>query len=343
MQKYIVRMSGPLARRVFSTEVVAGANSGLTPSIDASLTPVSEQPPTIPSHRKLNMVIAESKLFSRRQAEGLIQQRRVTVAGKVISSPQHPLSDYESNLIEIDGVPLRSKYNTTWPQLWAVRKFKDEVMSGRDPNKSRQIFLDRVHNFLLKEPFKTYGPLKPVYRLGYKTEGFTLFTNSGELAQLLSNDPVNPLQVHFKVRVHGLINDSKLEALREGVFIDNKRYRVDKLERLPPFDKTNSWFNVSLSNFNRQPRALQLMFGKLHLETVRTICTGFGPYKSEDYFPIGKSPVGEKTRPEPLSVSLKLPPELHAMCLRHMNARHVLQMHHKPQSPSSQTQVSPEK
>lgn len=275
------------------------------------------------SGRKLCQIMADSGLFSRRESEKLIFQRRVAVTGKIINRPTHTVSPMEMNLIEIDGVPLRSKYNAIWPRIWAVEKRVDEIMSDRDPNKSRMVFFDRVNNFLMPSIIKEHGLLKPIYRLDYKVGGLCLLTNSGELAKLLIS-PINPLAVHYKIRVHGLINDSKISALQRGLLIDNKKYRGMVIERLQSSGGTNSWIRVSVTD--TQPQALQQCLQKVFLQPTRIICEGFGPFKSSVIF--GSEQERKEMAVQPLYVEVKLPPELHAIMLRHMNAKHSLQPNH---------------
>lgn len=317
-------------------EVHSIASEGI--SEDVKTVEINDAPDA--SGRKLNLILADSQLFSRRSAESLIQQRRVTVAGKVVSRPQERINDYDSNQIEIDGVPLRAKYNTTWPRLWAVQKFVGEIMSDRDPNKSRPIFLDRIHNKVLPKIFHEYGPLKPVFRLGYNVEGLVLVTNSGELAKLLSNHPTDPLVLKMKVRVHGIMNDGKLHALENGVFVDDKRYFAKSAKRLPPFDKTNSWLELGVTNFHKDPKAVEVMLKKMYLQPSRFISIGFGPFDAQKIFNPSsdarhsvsvREMIEQNQRTEGVNAVVKevhLPPSLHATVLRHMNNRHVIQPHH---------------
>jgi 16S rRNA U516 pseudouridylate synthase RsuA-like enzyme len=289
--------------------------------------------------QKLNVIIAASKLFSRREAESLIQQRRVTVAGQVITRPQFHVSDYDSNMIEIDGVPLRAKYNCEWPRLWAVQKYRQEIMSELDPNKSRSSLFDRLRNSLLSNAYKKFGTLKPVYRLRYQVEGLALMTNSGELARLLSNHPTEPLSLTYKVRVHGAINEGKLKALEQGVFIEGTRYSVKNVKRIPPFDKTNSWLELSVTDYNTNPNGLETMLKKMFLQPSRLISIGFGPFRAEQLFQSNSSSTHvtasqlmmeakNSAAANGMVREIKLPPKLHAIVLRHMNTRHVVQPHH---------------
>lgn len=297
--------------------------------------------------RKLNLVLAASQLFSRREAESLIQQRRVTVAGQIISRPQQLINDYDCNLIEIDGVPLRAKYNSAWPRLWAVQKLKEEIMSDRDPNKSRSVFFDRLHNSLLPTAFQKYGALKPIYRLGYQVEGLVMVTNSGEMARLLSNHPTSPVPLTYKVRVHGVVNEGKLQALEKGIYIDDKRFFASQIKRLPPYDKTNSWLEISVVNYQKEARGLETMLKKMFLQPSRIISIGFGPFRAENIF---NPSAAEKFQSKKVTIrqvmaadnnigvnafvkEVKLPPTLHAIVMRHMNSRHVVQPYHLVTAP----------
>jgi 16S rRNA U516 pseudouridylate synthase RsuA-like enzyme len=164
------------------------ASSALQSIQDVSSSP-SNASQNQPPKRKINQIIGSTGLFSRREAEQLIFQRRVTVAGQIITSPFATIDIDSANTIEIDGVLLRAKYNTQWPRLWVVQKWKDEIMSMSDNQKSRPLFFDRVATTLLPQITNQYGPLIPCYRLDYATEGLVFLTNSGALAKLLISTP----------------------------------------------------------------------------------------------------------------------------------------------------------
>jgi len=187
-------------------------------------------------------VIALSGICSRREAEKWIKEGRVSIDGHICKSVTYSISQPESDSIFqdgssdvtyknsriqnypnilIDGVRLRWGYKVSdsAPKIWAISKLKGEIVATQDPNKSRSLLLERFQSMLPPEELQMHKSIKPIYRLEYETEGFCLFTNSGDLAKALVSDPQR-FPLRYRVRVHGLITDSKLSGLKKGLFVD---------------------------------------------------------------------------------------------------------------------------
>jgi 23S rRNA pseudouridine2605 synthase len=205
--------------------------------------------------------IARSGFCSRRDAERLIATGRVAVDGQVLSSPAVTVTD--ANRVTIDGEPL--------PQAEQARLFRYHKPAGvltaaRDPE-GRPTIYDRLPEELPR--------LMPIGRLDMSSEGLLLLTNDGELKRRLELPATGWLR-RYRVRVHGRIDESTLEALQEGIALDGFQYGPiqAKLDRV---QGSNAWLTVALrEGKNREIRRVLEHFG---WPVSRLIRLSFGPFQ----------------------------------------------------------------
>jgi 23S rRNA pseudouridine2605 synthase len=268
------------------------------------------------NHIRLSSLVAESGIFSRREAERLIRLKRVTVNGQVVSSPSTKIDTEKGRpLIEVDNVTLKAQYppGLEFPRLWAVMKNDNEIVANEDPQKSRSLLLDRVRNVLLPRECEKYNGLKPVHRLDYNIDGLLLLTNSAQLARMLETPGKHANYAkHYRVRVHGLVTPSKLEGLRRGLKVQGKALMPMEVT-LQRTSNTISW--LAISTKDNQPKAVQRSLQAVFLDITRMRCIGYGPYKLDEIFPAAAEPVGVR--------EIKLDPAVSAKYLRMLNARTV--------------------
>ena len=246
---------------------------------------------------RLSKVISSTGICSRRQAEKIIEEGRVLVNGVVTKSPATQC-DLSKDDIVLDGVRLEKKKGfVERPRLWMVHKLSGELVADKDP-KNRPLLMDRLKpliksikesNASPRKPITDYyndekngtimNILKPVNRLEFHMEGLILFTNNGLLARLMDHKSSNLLK-KFRVRVHGLINESKLQGLRRGVISKGVKYppldvKVDRISK-----STISWVTVSCLDYHR--KAISTSLETVHIKPLRIISTELGPYKIGD-------------------------------------------------------------
>jgi 23S rRNA pseudouridine2605 synthase len=213
---------------------------------------------------RIAKAIAHAGLCSRRDAERWIEAGRVTVNGKVLTTPAHVVG--AKDRIRVDGKPLPE----TQPlQLWRYHKPKGLVTSHRDPQGRTTVFealppgLPRVVS---------------VGRLDIATEGLLLLTTDGELARHLELPSTGWLR-RYRVRVHGRVTQKQLDALHEGVTIDGIHYgpveaRIDREQG------SNMWLMLGLrEGKNREVKRLAEHLG---LTVNRLIRISFGPFALGD-------------------------------------------------------------
>src|SRR5690625_132353 len=137
---------------------------------------------------RLQKVIAQSGITSRRKAEQMIIEGRVKVNHQTITILGTKVSD--DDLVEVDGVPL-DKEEPVYYLLYKPR----EVISSVSDDKGRKIVLDYLPG-VTKRIF-------PIGRLDYHTSGLLLLTNDGELSHLIMQQKHEIEKVYIvKVKIY---------------------------------------------------------------------------------------------------------------------------------------------
>lgn len=194
-------------------------------------------------------VIAAAGICSRRDAERLIEQKRVRVNGNTLTTPATIVTP--EDVIEVDGVKVKTRQQA--PRLFRYHKPAGLMTTHKDPEGRPTVF----------EHLPPHLPrLISVGRLDYDSEGLLLLTNSGELSRELEL-PRNAQARSYRVRVNGQISDKHIHLLSRGVVIDDEKFRP--VEVVPDTEKVagrNRWLTVTLhEGRNREIRRLFDFFG----------------------------------------------------------------------------------
>jgi 23S rRNA pseudouridine2605 synthase len=273
----VSKSAGPLK------EAKSPAKSALTsPETRATKLPKSPKPqaePEAPKGTRLQKILADAGLASRRKAEELILEGRVQVNGAVVTE-LGTRADAVKDHIRVDGKLLQGPQEHRY---FMVNKPRGYVTTMDDPE-HRDTVVD-----LLKESARLSGKkldvrLYPVGRLDYNSEGLLLMTNDGELANSLSKAS-NSVEKTYLVKVAGRPEEAALDQLRHGVMIDRGRLaeargtRRDRVMTAPARvtlarGGENPWYEVTLTEGRN--RQLRKMFEEIghHVEKIRRI--GYG-------------------------------------------------------------------
>lgn len=217
---------------------------------------------------RLQKVIAESGLSSRRKAEIMIAGGRVTVNGRIVRELGTKV-DPDRDHVKVDGRHLKPAP----PQVFLMlNKPKDCVSSLNDPEGRRTIA-----DLLAGVGMRVF----PVGRLDYDSEGLILLTNQGGLAQTLLH-PRYHVPKTYLIKVKGVLDDEQIRALEHGVELEDgmtKPAFVRKVRKV----EANSWLEVTIhEGRNHQVKRMLEHVGHPVLKLTRI---KFGPLTLRDLSP----------------------------------------------------------
>ena len=218
---------------------------------------------------RIAKIIARAGLASRREAERLILDGRVKVNGNIINSPALNLTINDA--IEVDGKLLSQPEET---RLWIYHKPVGLISTSKD-EKNRPTIFDNLP--------KEMPRVLSIGRLDLNSEGLLLLTNDGELKRCLELPSTGWLR-RYRVRVKGRLNDSMLEPLRQGIFVEGTHFKPMEIS----FDRqtgANAWLSIGLrEGKNREIRKALAFVG---LPVNRLLRISFGDFE------LGKLKKGE--------------------------------------------------
>ena len=219
-----------------------------------------------PKLERLQKILAQAGVASRRHAEELITEGRVQVNGQTVTV-LGTKADPERDHIRVDGKLLRGAERLRY---FVLNKPKGFVTTVTDPEGR-----PTVMQFFAKTSERLY----PVGRLDYQSEGLLLVTNDGELANQLTR-AASRVEKTYLVKVAGQPGEDQLDRLRGGVAIDKGGEGEGKVHTAPARIRQvrrgdNPWYEVIL--IEGRNRELRKMFEEIghHVEKIRRV--GYGP------------------------------------------------------------------
>jgi len=160
--------------------------------------------------QRLQKVLAESGVGSRRTCEQLIESGQVTVNGKVVMDLPAWV-DPKRDRISVKGKSIRRLEKPVYVLLFKPRG----VVSTNDDPEGRQRAID-----LVKHPSR--ARLFPVGRLDKESSGLLLLTNDGEMANKLTH-PRYGIHKTYEVTVSGRVDEDEVDKLERGIFLTDRR------------------------------------------------------------------------------------------------------------------------
>lgn len=214
-----------------------------------------------PEGERIAKFLARSGIASRRESEKLIEDGRIKVNGKTLTTPAFKVTN--KDVVLFDNNPIAAKEP---PRLWRYHKPDGLVTSHKD-EKGRETVFDTLP--------KEMGRVISVGRLDITSEGLLLLTNDGELARQLEL-PSTAWQRKYRVRAYGHITQADLDTLKDGIKIDGIKTGPIEAE-LERQKGDNAWIAVTLrEGKNREVRrAMETL--KLHVN--RLIRVSYGPFQ----------------------------------------------------------------
>lgn len=218
---------------------------------------------------RLQKLLSEAGLASRREAEEWIRQGRVRVNGQVARLGTR--ADPERDAVRVDG--RRVSFAAGSKRYILLDKPKGYVTTLSDPE-GRNTVLDLL-------PERVRRGLRPVGRLDVQTEGLLLLTDDGDLAARLSH-PSTGCPKEYRVKVSGVPAESRLERLRRGVLLDGERTRpcqIDRISTTAGKGEGNAWLRVVLRE--GRTRQIRRMFEAIGHPVSKLKRTAIGPIRDE--------------------------------------------------------------
>ena len=167
---------------------------------------------------RLQKILSTAGISSRRAAETLIVEGRVTVNGTPVTELGSK-ADPDTDDIRVDGRRVKAPGRRRYILMYKPRGY---ITSRMDPEQR-----PTVNDLLLKGGVREY--IYPVGRLDYESEGLLLLTSDGDLAEKLMH-PSHAVPREYHVRVRGVPTEETLDRLSRGVVLDGRKTAPAQIE-----------------------------------------------------------------------------------------------------------------
>ena len=229
---------------------------------------------------RIQKIIAQAGLCSRRAAERYLRDGRVRVNGQKVSLGDK--ADPKEDKIEIEGIGVLEAE----PLVYIAMHKPAMVMTTADDPEKRATVMDilqqsrpvgsRAHEANLPRVY-------PVGRLDFDTEGLLLLTNDGELTQKLTH-PKHHVPKTYTAKVKGRPAEKSLQKLRDGIFLGEpggggKRTKPAEVRVLKESPK-NTWLEITVTEGRHH--LIKRMCEAVQAYVIRLIRTEFGGIAIDD-------------------------------------------------------------
>ncbi|MGB7320541.1 MAG: pseudouridine synthase [Albidovulum sp.] len=213
------------------------------------------------SGERIAKVMARAGISSRRDAEKMILDGRVSVNGVKATTPA--LDVLPTDKVTLDGKPIDAPQPA---RLWLYYKPLGLVTSNKD-EKGRQTVFDTMPADMPR--------VMSIGRLDLNSEGLLLLTNDGDLKRKLELPSTGWLR-KYRVRVNGRPNDATFDPLRRGVTVEGEEFQPMDIT-LDRQKGANAWLTVGLrEGKNREIRRAMTEVGMI---VNRLIRVSYGPFR----------------------------------------------------------------
>lgn len=214
---------------------------------------------------RLNKFISESGITSRRKAEELILQGRVTVNNKTITKLAFDVNP-KTDIVALDGERIKPK-----KKYYFLLNKPSGYISTTDDERNRKTVMDLI-------PFRE--KLFPVGRLDADTTGVLLLTNDGDFANQMLH-PRNKIIRVYETKLDKELDEKDVERLTKGILLDKRKSRFEKIYFEKPKDRTK----VTVECVEGRNRFVKRMFATLGYEVKKLHRKSFAGLEAD--IPIG--------------------------------------------------------
>ncbi|MCP3980011.1 MAG: rRNA pseudouridine synthase [bacterium] len=219
---------------------------------------------------RLNKVLSRAGVASRRAADKLIEEGRVTVNGSTITELGTRVEP-ERDAIKVDG---KRVVTTGRPSTYLMLYKPREVVTTLSDPEGRRCVGDLVRRIGLR--------VFPVGRLDYHSEGLLLLTDDGDLARELTH-PRSGVPKLYRVKVRGCPDEAALARLRAGIPIDGRRTVPTALRMVQRAH--NAWLEIAVTEGRKH--IVRRLFEALGHPVVKLRRVAFGGIGLGDMEPGG--------------------------------------------------------
>jgi 23S rRNA pseudouridine2605 synthase len=217
---------------------------------------------------RVQKIIARAGICSRRKAELLIEEGRVTVNGKRVTE-LGTRADISRDIVKVDGEIIHPMKKQVYILLYKPLG----VVTTKSDEKKRTTVMDLLGSEERKGLF-------PVGRLDLNSEGLLLITNDGEFANHMMS-PASHVGKTYLIRVRGVPDDRTIARLENGMVLDGVKTRKAKV-RMVGYG-LNSWLEVEL--IEGKKNQLRRMFQKVGHPVVKLKRVRIGDLSAEGLGP----------------------------------------------------------
>jgi len=221
---------------------------------------------------RLQKIIAHAGFASRREAETMITNGRVTVNGRVVTE-LGTRADAKRDHIKVDGKLITREETHRYILLY---KPKEVTSTVNDPV-GRTTVVDLVRGVGER--------IYPVGRLDYQSEGLLLLTNDGDLAYRVTHPKHGSVKT-YHVKVRGVADQRLVGKLERGITIEGKRTvpcQIERLRTTQSADEGNSWYEVKLREGRNQQ--IRRMFKAIGHPVMKLRRVAIGPISDPSLLP----------------------------------------------------------
>ena len=219
---------------------------------------------SIKSEIRISRCLAKAGLASRREAEKLILNGRVTLNEETVFDPWRNCT--KKDVLKLDGIIVSQAISTV---LHLLHKPRGYLSTSKDTMGRKTIF-DLIDTKL--------EHLMIIGRLDYNSEGLMILTNNGQLKRFLEL-PKNKFERIYKVKIRGHLTISNLRRIEKGISLEGLNYKPINV-RVLASNKSHSWIEMILTEGKN--REIRKILASFNITVVRLIRNTFGSFKLDN-------------------------------------------------------------